>query len=215
VEQWAREAFFDAARNPLLLIDDFRNGGDESKKIARRERNWRTIARGPSLREGRHTNAKRVAPAPATDADKNPAHVDVLVWEILALIVGRERATGCFFGGSVLHTSSGPLSSDASLNPDTGTPVVDGLGRLHGRLILKTIQLSEVRGKPGEKPCGRRLHSSLYASGSDNICRMPRLNSCSVHAACSTTPFATKFHKLHDTAQPTRWERLPLARRGL
>src|SRR3954469_10003129 len=165
VEKWAREAFLTLPGIRVFVIDDFRNGGDESKAHGVNEVR---LQKSDVVREGLHTTLSELRLRRNSRSSRQR-------WMSLCgrpslFIVGRERAKiGYFWRHAYQLPRSGPYVG-CVVNSDTGRPVVVESGRLTAA-DFENVKLAEMIEKRGDKFC-RPLHSPLWQADAEKIQRM-------------------------------------------
>jgi superfamily II DNA or RNA helicase len=165
VEKWAREAFLTLPGIRVFVIDDFRNGGDESKAHGVNEVQLR---KRQIIREGLRTTLSELRLRGSSPNSRQR-------WMSLCrrsslFIVGRERAKlGYFWRHAYQLPHSGPYMG-CVVNADTGRPVVVESGRLTAA-DFDNVKLAEIVERRGDKLC-RPMHSALWQADSDKIRRM-------------------------------------------
>jgi superfamily II DNA or RNA helicase len=165
VEKWARETFLTLPGIRVFLIDDLRNGGDESKYHGINEVRLRQRR---IVREGLRTTLSQLR-----------LHKEFLtsrkLWTSLCgrpslFIVGRERAKlGYFWRHAYRMPRSGPYLG-CVVNSETGKPVIVDESRLTAAEFEK-IKISETIESRGDKSC-RPFHSPLWQADGNKIRRM-------------------------------------------
>jgi superfamily II DNA or RNA helicase len=165
IEKWAREAFLTLPGIRVFLIDDLRNGGDESRSHGVNEVQLR---HGRIAREGLRTSLSELRLRKESSSPRK--RWLALCGRSALFIVGRERAKlGYFWRHPYQVPRSGPYSG-CLVNSDTGTPVIADKGRLTSADFDK-LKISEVIEIRSGKSC-RPLHSPLWQADSDKIRRM-------------------------------------------
>jgi len=165
VEKWAREAFLTLPGVRVFVIDDLRNGGDESKHHGVNEVRLR---QGRIVREGLSTTLSELRLRGESTSSRKR-------WSSLCgrpslFIVGRERAKlGYFWRHSYRVPRSGPYLG-CVVNCDTGKPVFTNEGRLTIADFEK-VKIAETIDTRGDKSC-RPFHSPLWQADADKIRRM-------------------------------------------
>lgn len=165
VEKWAREAFLTLPGVRVFLIDDFRNGGDETKSHGVNEVRFR---QGRIVRQGLHTTLSELRL-------RREAGTPRKRWLSLCgrpslFIVGRERAKLGYFWRHAYHSSRSGRYLGCVVNSDTGVPVIADNGRLTIADFEK-VKISENVESRGDKSC-RPFHSALWQADADKIRRM-------------------------------------------
>jgi superfamily II DNA or RNA helicase len=165
VEKWAREAFLTLPGIRVFLIDDFRNGGDETRSHGVNEVRLR---KGSIVREGLHTTLSDLRMR--KDSFSSRRRWQSLCQRPALFIVGRERAKlGYFWRHAYRVARSGPYIG-CVVNSDTGRPVITDAERLTS-LDFDNAKLAETIETRGDKSC-RPLHSPLWQADSSKIRRM-------------------------------------------
>jgi superfamily II DNA or RNA helicase len=165
VEKWAREAFFTLPEIRVFVIDDFRNGGDESKFHGVNEVRLR---KREIVREGLHTTLSELRLR--RDSPSSRLRWSSLCEKPSLFIVGRERAKLGYFWRHAYQVPRSGAYLGCVVNPDTGRPVILDSGRLTAT-DFDNVKLAETIESRGEKSC-RPLHSALWQADSDKIRRM-------------------------------------------
>ena len=165
VEKWAREAFLTLPGVRVFLIDDLRNGGDESKSHGVNEVRLR---QGRIVREGFQTSLSELRLQKASSSPRKR-------WLSLCgrpslFIVGRERAKLGYFWRHAYRVARSGSYLGCVVNSDTGKPVIVDEGRLTAAEFEK-VKISETIESRGDKSC-RPFHSPLWQADSDKIRRM-------------------------------------------
>ncbi len=165
VEKWAREAFFTLPGVRVFLIDDLRNGGDDTKAHGVNEVRLR---QGRIVREGFQTSLSELR---LRRSSTTPRQRWLSLCRMPSLfIVGRERAKlGYFWRHAYRVPQSGPYLG-CVVNSDTGRPVIVDESRLTVAEFEK-VKISETVESRGDKSC-RSIHSALWQADSDKIRRM-------------------------------------------
>jgi superfamily II DNA or RNA helicase len=165
VEKWAREAFLTLPGVRVFIIDDLRNGGDESKHHGVNEVRLR---QGRILREGLCTTLSELRLR--RDSPSSRKRWLSLCGRPSLFIVGRERAKlGYFWRHAYRVPRSGPYLGCA-VNCDTGRPVFMNESRLTVADFEK-VKIAEPVETRGDKSC-RPFHSPLWQADADKIRRM-------------------------------------------
>ena len=149
VEKWAREAFLTLPGLRVFLIDDLRNGGDESKSHGVNEVRLR---QGRIVREGFHTTLSELRLR--KDSPSSRKRWLSLCGRPSLFIVGRERAKlGYFWRHAFRVPRSGPYVG-CIVNADTGKPVIVDDSRLTAGEFekVKIAETIETRGEKSESP---------------------------------------------------------------
>jgi superfamily II DNA or RNA helicase len=165
VEKWAREAFLTLPGICVFVIDDFRDGGDESKSHGVNEVRLR---RGNVVREGLHTTLSDLRLRGSARTSRE--YWMTLCGRSCLFIVGRERAKLGYFWRHAFRIPRSGRYLGCVVNSDTGAPVVTDSGRLTA-VDFENHKLSEMVESRGERPC-RQLHSALWQADSEKIRRM-------------------------------------------
>jgi hypothetical protein len=165
VEKWAREAFLTLPGVRVFIIDDLRNGGDESKHHGVNEVRLR---QGRILREGLCTTLSELRLR--RDSPSSRKRWLSLCGRPSLFIVGRERAKlGYFWRHAYRVPRSGPYLGCA-VNCDTGRPVFMNESRLTVADFEK-VKIAETIDTRGGKSC-RPFNSPLWQADADKIRRM-------------------------------------------
>src|SRR5882724_3670926 len=165
VEKWAREAFLTLPGIRVFVIDDFRNGGDESKFHGVNEVRLR---KSDVVREGLHTTLSELRLRRNSRSSRQR-------WMSLCgrpslFIVGRERAKLGYFWRHAYHMPrSGPYQG-CVVNSETGKPVFVDDSRLTGAEFDKVKIAETIETREG-KSC-RPIHSPVWQADPDKIRRM-------------------------------------------
>jgi superfamily II DNA or RNA helicase len=165
VEKWAREAFLTLPGVRVFLIDDLRNGGDQSKRHGVNEVRLR---QGRIIREGLSTTLSELRLRRESASSRKR-------WLSLCgrpslFIVGRERAKlGYFWRHAYRVPRSGPYLG-CVVNPDTGEPVIVDESRLTVAQFEK-VKIAETIETRSDKRC-RPFHSPLWQADPNKIRRM-------------------------------------------
>jgi len=165
VEKWAREAFLTLPGIRVFVVDDFRNGGDESKTHGVNEVRLR---KGSIVREGLHTTLSELRLR--RDSSTSRQRWVSLCGRPSLFIVGRERAKLGYFWRHAYRVPRSGQYLGCVVNPDTGRPVIVESGRLTAA-DFDNVKLAETIETRGDKPC-RVLHSPLWQADLDKIQRM-------------------------------------------
>ena len=165
VEKWAREAFLTLPGVRVFIIDDLRNGGDESKPHGVNEVRLR---QGRIVREGLRTSLSELR-LHRESASSRKRWLSLCSRPSL-FIVGRERAKlGYFWRHAYRVPRSGPYLG-CVVNSDTGKPVFVDDCRLT-RAEFDKVKIAETIEAREGKSC-RRIHSPLWQADPDKIRRM-------------------------------------------
>jgi hypothetical protein len=165
VEKWAREAFLTLPGIRVFVIDDFRDGGDETKSHGVNEVQLR---KSSIVREGLHTTLSDLRLR--KDSLRSRQRWQSLCRGPALFIVRRERAKlGYFWRHAYQVPRSGPYIG-CVVNSDTGKPVITDSGRLT-TADFDTAKLAETIEARSEKCC-RPQRSALWQADSDKIRRM-------------------------------------------
>ncbi len=165
VEKWAREAFLTVPGVRVFLIDDLRDGGDESRAHGVNEVRMK---HGRIVREGLSTTLSEVRLRRNSPTSRQR-------WLSLCgrpslFIVGRERAKlGYFWRHAYQVPRSGPYLG-CVVNSDTGRPVIVDENRLT-IAEFERVKIAETIEARGEKWC-RPFHSPLWQADPNRIRRM-------------------------------------------
>jgi superfamily II DNA or RNA helicase len=165
VEKWAREAFLTLPGVRVFLIDDLRNGGDESKSHGVNEVRLKS---GRIVRQGLCTSLSELRlRREASSARKR--------WLSLCggpslFVVGRERAKLGYFWRHAYRVPRSGRYLGCVVNPETGNPIIADSGRLTAADFekLKISEIVETR----EGKCCRPFHSAVWQADADKIQRM-------------------------------------------
>jgi superfamily II DNA or RNA helicase len=165
VEKWAREAFLTLPKLRVFLIDDLRDGGDESRAHGVNEVRLR---HGRMMREGLSTTLSDLRLP--RDSSNSRTRWLALCGRPSLFIVGRERAKlGYFWRHAYRSPRSGPYLG-CVVNSDTGRPVIVDESRLTVAEFEK-VKIAETIDSRGDKSC-RPFHSPLWQADPDKIRRM-------------------------------------------
>jgi superfamily II DNA or RNA helicase len=165
VEKWAREAFLTIPGLRVFLIDDLRNGGDESKFHGVNEVRLR---QGRIVQEGLQTSLSELRLRKNSPSSRK-RWLGICGRPSL-FIVGRERAKlGYFWRHAYCVPGSGPYLG-CVVNSDTGKPVIVDESRLTIAEFEK-VKIAETIESRGGKSC-RPFHSPLWQSDENKIRRM-------------------------------------------
>ena len=165
VQKWAREAFLTLPGVRVFLIDDLRNGGDESKVHGINEVR---LEHGRMVRQGLRTTLSELRLR--RDSPSARKRWLSLCGRPALFIVGRERAKlGYFWRHAYRVPHSGPYLG-CVVNADTGKPVFVDETRLTVA-EFERVKISETVESRGDKSC-RPFHSPLWQADRDRICRM-------------------------------------------
>jgi superfamily II DNA or RNA helicase len=165
VEKWARETFLTLPGVLVFIIDDLRNGGDESKHHGVNEVQLR---QGRVVREGLNTTLSELRLR--RDSPSSRKRWLSLCGRPSLFIVGRERAKlGYFWRHAYRVPRSGPYLGCA-VNSDTGKPVMVNDSRMMVAEFEKVKIAETIETREG-KSC-RSLHSPLWQADPDRIRRM-------------------------------------------
>jgi hypothetical protein len=165
VEKWAREAFLTLPGVRVFLIDDLRNGGDESKCHGVNEVRFR---QGRIARDGFRTTLSELRLR--RESPNSRRRWLSLCGRPSLFIVGRERAKlGYFWRHAYRVPRSGPYLG-CVVNSDTGKPVIVDESRLT-RAEFEKVKIAETIETREGKSC-RPIHSPLWQADSDKIRRM-------------------------------------------
>lgn len=165
VEKWAREAFLTVPGVRVFLIDDLRDGGDETRAHGVNEVRMK---HGRIVREGLSTTLSEVRLRRNSPTSRQR-------WLSLCgrpslFIVGRERAKlGYFWRHAYQVPRSGPYLG-CIVNSDTGCPVIVDENRLTIAEFEK-VKIAETIEARGDKSC-RPFHSPLWQADPNRIRRM-------------------------------------------
>jgi len=165
VEKWARETFLTLPGVRVFVVDDFRNGGDESKDHGVNEVKLR---KGNIVREGLHTTLSELRLR--RDAPSSRQRWMSVCGRPSLFIVGRERAKLGYFWRHAYRVPRSGQYLGCVVNPDTGQPVIVESGRLTAA-DFDNVKLAETIEARGGKPC-RPLHSPLWQADLDKTQRM-------------------------------------------
>lgn len=165
VEKWAREAFLTLRGVRVFLIDDLRNGGDETKSHGVNEVR---LKQGRMIREGLRTSLSELRLRKESSSSRTR-------WLSLCgrsslFIVGRERAKLGYFWRHAYRVSRSGRYLGCVVNSDTGRPVIADSGRLTTADFEKS-KISEFVESRDEKDC-RPFHSALWQADGGRIRRM-------------------------------------------
>ncbi len=165
VEKWAREAFLTIPGLRVFLIDDLRNGGDETKFHGVNEVRLR---QGRIVREGLHTTLSELRLRKNSPSSRK--RWLALCGRSSLFIVGRERAKlGYFWRHAYRVPRSGPYLG-CVVNSDTGMPVIVDDSRLTAAQF-EQHKISETIESRGDKSC-KPFHSPLWQADANKIRRM-------------------------------------------
>ncbi|MBZ5550984.1 MAG: hypothetical protein LAO22_24015, partial [Acidobacteriia bacterium] len=165
VEKWAREAFLTLPGIRVFLIDDLRDGGDESQFHGVNEVRFR---HGRIAREGLRTTLSELRLR--KESSNSRKRWLSLCGRPSLFIVGRERAKlGYFWRHAYRVPRSGPYLG-CVVNSDTGKPVMVDDSRLTVAEFEKVKIAETIETREG-KSC-RSLHSPLWQADPDRIRRM-------------------------------------------
>lgn len=165
VEKWAREAFLTLPGVRVFLIDDLRDGGDDSRAHGVNEVRMK---QGRIVREGLSTTLSEVRLRRNSPTSRKR-------WLFLCqrpslFIVGRERAKlGYFWRHAYQVPRSGPYLG-CVVNSDTGRPVIVDENRLT-IAEFESVKIAEMIEARGDKSC-RPFHSPLWQADPNKIRRM-------------------------------------------
>ena len=165
VEKWAREAFLTLPGIRAFLIDDLRDGGDQSKAHGVNEVR---LKQGRIVREGLRTSLSELRLR--RDSLTPKKRWLSICGRSSIFIVGRERAKLGYFWRHAYRIPRSGRYLGCVVNCDTGEPVMTD----HGRITagdFENRKLSEMIEARGEMPC-RAFHSPLWQADSDKIRRM-------------------------------------------
>ena len=165
VGKWAREAFLTLPGIRVFLIDDLRNGGDESKAHGVNEVRWR---QGHIVREGLRTTLSELRLRRQSSSPRKR-------WASLCgrpslFIVGRERAKLGYFWRHAYHIARSGRFLGCVVNCETGKPVIADSGRLT-TADFENVKISEMVESRNAKSC-RSFHSPLWQADGGKIQRM-------------------------------------------
>lgn len=165
VEKWAREAFLTLPGIRVFLVDDLRNGGDQTKAHGVNEVRLR---HGRMVREGLRTTLSELRLRRESSSSRKR-------WGFLCaspslFIVGRERAKLGYFWRHAYRIPRSGRYLGCVVNSETGKPVVADRGRLISD-DFENAKISETVETRGEKPC-RTFHSALWQADKEKIQRM-------------------------------------------
>jgi superfamily II DNA or RNA helicase len=165
VEKWAREAFLTLPGIRVFLIDNLRDGGDESKAHGVNEVR---IKQTRIVREGLRTSLSELRLR--RDSLSPRKRWFSICGKPSIFIVGRERAKLGYFWRHAYRIPRSGRFLGCVVNAETGEPVITD----HGRLTagdFENQKLSEMIETRGEMPC-RPFHSPLWQADSGKIRRM-------------------------------------------
>lgn len=175
VDKWAREAFLTLPGVRVFLIDDLRDGGDESRAHGVNEVR---LKHGRIVREGLSTTLSEMRLR--RDSPTSRQRWLSLCGRSSLFIVGRERAKlGYFWRHAYRVPGSGPYLG-CIVNADSGRPVMVGESRLTSAEFDK-VKIAEMIDVRGEKSC-RPFHSPLWQADPDKIRRMAPIEFIALHA---------------------------------
>ena len=163
--EWAQEAFLTLPGIRVFVVDDFRNGGDESKAHGVNEVRLR---KGSIVREGLHTTLSELRLR--RDAPTSRQRWMSVCGSPSLFIVGRERAKLGYFWRHAYQIPRSGQYLGCVVNPDTGRPVIVESGRLTAA-DFDNVKLAETIEARGDKAC-RPLHSPLWQADLDRIQRV-------------------------------------------
>jgi len=165
VEKWAREAFLSVPSIRVFLVDDMRNGSDESKAHGVNEVRLR---HGRILREGLKTTLTELRLR--REASSSRRRWASICQQPSLFVVGRERAKLGYFWRHAFRIARSGRFLGCAVNSETGKPVFVERGRLTTE-DFENARISEIVESRGEKPC-RPFHSALWQADRDKIQRM-------------------------------------------